>query len=63
MKRDFFDFDNPIYKPWVKVLILVVCFGWGIIELSAGNAFWAAIAIGLGAYCVWGFYIRKPDSE
>ncbi len=62
-KRDFFDFDNPIYKPWVKALILILCFGWGLFELIAGSPFWAVIFLALGAYCAWGFFLRKSGGE
>ncbi|MEM6373103.1 MAG: DUF3329 domain-containing protein [Pseudomonadota bacterium] len=41
--------------PWRRFLTLVICFGWGMFELSLGNAIWSLVFLGLGAVALYQF--------
>ena len=52
----FFDFTDAFYRPlWIRLTIVGVCFGWGLVELSGGFVGWAAIFFALGAFAGWRF--------
>ncbi len=56
--RKFLDVDHPMLRPlWVRVLILVVCFGWAATEFATGSPFWGMLFLGLGGYACWGFFL------
>lgn len=50
---------------WVRVLIVVVCFGWAIVEFTTGDAFWGMLAGGAGVYSfymlIWAFDPKPPE--
>lgn len=59
------DTDHPAFRPlWRRVAVVLVCFGWGIVEVVTGNPFWATIFLGLGAYCCYAFFVAfNPRSD
>lgn len=66
--KKFLDTDHPGFKPlWIRVLVTLVCAGWGLLELATGSPFWAIIFLGLAAYCTYAFFFDfhpdGPDSE
>lgn len=58
------DPNHPFYKPlWVRILIVVVCFGWASVELFGSQPFWAMISGALGAYAAWMLLLNfKPQA-
>ncbi|MEO9862445.1 MAG: hypothetical protein ABJO29_02175 [Yoonia sp.] len=47
-----FDLAHPFFKPvWVRVVVVIVCFVWGLVEIAGGNTFWAIFFIGLSVIC------------
>jgi hypothetical protein len=61
--KKFLDTDHPFFRPlWVRILIVAVCAGWGILEFATASAFWGTLFLGLGAYAAWGFFFDfDPD--
>ncbi|WP_416064385.1 hypothetical protein ACK9YZ_15335 [Rhizobium sp. ZK1] len=60
------DPNHPTYRHlWVRVLIVVVCFGWAIFEFIGGDPFWGMLAGGAGAYSfymlIWAFDPKPPE--
>ncbi|MCO6188253.1 DUF3329 domain-containing protein [Rhizobium sp. L1K21] len=58
-------FDRPFYRPlWIRVLIVLVCFGWGLMELLNGTYFWTVLVWGIGAYAGYRLFITfNPDGD
>jgi hypothetical protein len=58
------DPNHPVYRPlWVRILIVVVCFGWALMETTRGDPFWAVLAAGAGAYSIYMlFWSYKPSA-
>lgn len=55
-----FDFDHPFFDPlWVRVLVVLVCFAWGGLEVWTGANFWGALFIALGLWAGYHFFIVK----
>ena len=49
---------NPFFRPaWRRVVTVAVCFGWALVELGGGNTFWALLFAGIGAVCLYEFFI------
>jgi len=56
VKKKLIDFENPFFKPvWIRVLLVVVLAGWGLLELSAGATAWAASFFAISVFCGWRF--------
>ncbi|MDI7860755.1 hypothetical protein MRS76_02200 [Rhizobiaceae bacterium n13] len=48
------DPNHPFYRPlWVRVAIVAVCAGWTLVEIYAGEPFWAML---VGAVAVYSAY-------
>ncbi|MFV0301550.1 MAG: hypothetical protein ACK5IP_11840 [Paracoccus sp. (in: a-proteobacteria)] len=62
-----FDLQKPFYRPlWIRVLIVVFCLGWAIVELSNDAVFWAILFGAVGAYAFHQFFITfdpKGDDD
>jgi hypothetical protein len=63
--KKFLDTDHPMFRPlWVRILIVAICVGWGIMEFATGAPFWGIIFLALGAYAAWGFFFAfDPDRD
>ena len=63
--KKFLDTDHPMFRPlWVRILIVAICVGWGIVEfvLGAGSPFWGILFLALGGYAAWDFFVDfGPD--
>jgi len=61
--KKFLDTDHPFFRPlWIRILLVAVCAGWGILEFVTGSPFWGVLFLGLGAYAAWGFFMDfNPD--
>ena len=64
----FFDLDHPFFIPlWRRVLIVVACLGWALLELVAASPFWGMLFAAIGLYAGWHFFFnfnpRTPDSK
>jgi hypothetical protein len=48
------DPSHPAYRAlWVRILIVAVCFGWAVVEITTGDPFWAVLSAGAGAYAAY----------
>ncbi|WP_092689424.1 hypothetical protein [Tranquillimonas rosea] len=61
-----FDTTHPWFRPlWVRIVLLAVTAGWGLVELSAGNAGWALLFLALAAWVTWALFVTYtpgPDT-
>ncbi|WP_282024782.1 hypothetical protein [Limimaricola cinnabarinus] len=56
MKR-LFEVRSPFFVPvWRRVVVVVLVFGWALIELSQGAPGWALLFAAAGAWCAWQFF-------
>jgi len=59
-----FDFEHPYFRPvWVRILVVVICLGWGLLELSTGETFWAVLFLGVGLIAAWQFATIDYDKD
>ena len=62
--KKFLDTDHPFFRPlWIRVLIVAVCLGWGLLELVTGAPLWAAVFLALGAYAAWAFFVEPRPKD
>ena len=55
-----FDFDHPVFDPlWVRVVVVLLCLGWGGFEVWNGTYGWAALFTGLGLVAGHHFFVVK----
>ena len=56
---------NNFFRPlWLRVGIVLACFGGAVLELVNGQTGWAMLAGAVGAYGVWSFLIAyEPPSK
>ena len=48
------DVNHPFYRPlWIRIAIVVFCFGWAVVELVGRQPFWAIISGALGVYSAY----------
>lgn len=58
-----FELKQPFYRPlWLRVLLVVLCIGWGAMELYSGSPFWGVLFGGIGLYCAWVFFLSPGRS-
>ena len=59
------DPNHPAYRPlWARILIVAVCLGWALVEITTGDPFWAVLSGGAGIYAAYMlFWNYKPQSE
>ena len=58
------DLRHPIFLPvWRRVALIAVLGIWTVIEILFGNAFWALLMAGIGAYAIYVFFFdfELPD--
>lgn len=61
---EFFDVQKPFYKPlWLRVALVGICAGWGLIELLGGQPFWALLFGVLGAYLTHQFFFAFDPKD
>jgi hypothetical protein len=54
---------NAIFRPlWVRVLIVIACAVWAVVEALNGQAGWAALAAAATAYGAWSLLIAYRDT-
>jgi hypothetical protein len=60
-----FDLQIPFFRPlWRRILLVALCLGWGVVELSFAAYFWATIFIGVGLYASYEFFLNfNPDQD
>lgn len=50
------DLTDQFYAPvWIRVAVVVVLAGWGLVELVFAETVWAVISLSLAAICAWRF--------
>ena len=60
-----FDLQIPFYKPlWLRLLIVAVCIGWAVFELSTGSIGWAILFCAAGIWSAYQFFlVWNPKEE
>lgn len=54
------EFFRPL---WRRIAVVVVCFGWAVVEFTVGEPFWGLLLGGIGAYCTREFFwVFDPPS-
>jgi hypothetical protein len=49
---------HPFFRPvWRRAVTTGLCFGWALVELGGNNVFWAMLFGGIGAICLYEFFI------
>ena len=51
---------NPL---WVRILIVVFCFGWAYFEYSGNAVTWAIIFVLMGIYGFWSLILNYKDNS
>lgn len=58
------DMNHPWFKPlWRRVLVIAICAGVALWDLSNGEYVWALIFGGLGGYGIYVFFIAWGGNE
>lgn len=58
------DPQHPFYAPlWRRVVIVVLCLGWALVELSRSELVWAGVFAVCGLFCAYQFFVvfRPPE--
>lgn len=59
-----FDTAHPWFRPlWVRVLLLAVTGGWGLLELVSDSPGWAVLFLGIAGWVIWALFLtyEPPD--
>jgi len=61
----FLDTNHRAFKPlWVRVAIVLVAAGWGLVEFATDAPFWGIIFLGLAGYAIYGFFFDfHPEGD
>lgn len=59
------DNEHPFFRPlWRRIAVVAFCVAWAVFEFAMQAPVWGMIALALGAYGVWQFFINfKPADE
>lgn len=60
------DVQHPFFIPmYRRVLVVVFCLGWSVMEFSNGAPFWGILFGAIGLYCGWVFFFdfHPPEEE
>lgn len=62
-RKSFWDLRSPMLRPlWLRVVIVVVCTCWTIVEFLLGNVFWTMI-FGAAAVFLYVQLLVRFDQE
>ncbi len=55
---DFFDLQKPFYRPlWIRLVIVILCLGWALLEALTGGPLWAILFGAIGLYAGHQFFV------
>ena len=58
MRRNWLDVQSPVLRPlWLRVVIVALCLGWALFELSGGAVFWSILFGAAGLYLGYQFFV------
>jgi hypothetical protein len=59
------DVQHPFFQPlWRRIVVVVICLGWAVVEISFSEPFWAIMFGALGVYCAWQFFfVFNPEQD
>ena len=64
MRRKLIDVQIPFFIPvWRRVMVVALCFGWALLEVTAENTEWAVLAVGIAIYCAHQFFLAFDPKE
>lgn len=59
------DLQIPFFRPvWRRVVLVGICLGWALFELTRGAVFWSAVFVGFGLYAAYQLFVLdwpEPD--
>jgi hypothetical protein len=56
----FFDLQIPFFLPmWRRILLVAVCFAWGIFEFLAASPSWGVFFGALGGFALWKLFLSE----
>lgn len=66
--RKLLDLNHPFFIPlWRRVLVVVACLGWALVEVANDSTVWAFLFGGIGLYAGYVFFLdfhpRDPDAK
>lgn len=54
----FLDLQTDFFLPiWRRIAVVLVCFGWSVIEFTGLAPTWGVLFAGIGFYAVWQFFL------
>ncbi len=57
-----FDFDHPFFDPlWRRIVVVVICVGWGLFEFASGAITWGMIFTGIGGVAAYHLLIARRN--
>lgn len=63
----FFEIQTEFFVPlWRRILLVVFCFGWTVVEFATGAPFWGLLFAAIGIYAAWQFFFDgwpSPDEQ
>ena len=52
------DLEHPFFEPvWIRVLVVVICMGWGLFEFANAAVLWGIFFCGIGLICAYRFSV------
>lgn len=62
------DVQHPWFIPmYRRVLVVVICAGWAVVEIVNNSPFWAILFGALAVYCAHQFFVafdpKDPDAK
>jgi len=58
-----FDFDHPFFLPlWRRVIVVLFCLGWAVVEFASGTPFWGMLFGAIGLWSAWSLLLRFDEA-
>lgn len=62
--KKLIDVQLAFFRPlWLRVLIVLACLGWAVVEYTHGAAGWAALFGLIGLWCAHQFFIAFDPKD
>lgn len=59
-----FDTSHAWFRPlWIRVLLLALSGGWGLVELATGSPGFAVIFLGIAGWVLWALFLTYAPAE
>ncbi len=52
------DLKHPFFNPlWRRIVVVVLCLGWAVVEVLGGSPGWAVVFAGIGLFAAYQFFV------